>query len=102
MTKEVIQLRTCRIDVPTAFTPNGDGLNDFFGPLNALAAENFLFRVYNRWGGLLFETNDWTKPWDGTSNGTAQPAGNYVWTLTYRDLLTGRNVGRKGSFVLIR
>lgn len=102
ISKEVIQLRTCRIDVPTAFTPNGDGLNDFFGPLNALAAENLLFRIYNGWGGLVFETNDWTKPWDGTMNGAAQPAGNYVWTLTYRDLVTGRNVVRKGSFVLIR
>lgn len=100
--KTVTQLSTCRIDIPTAFTPNGDGLNDFFGPLNAVAAENFLFRVYNRWGVLVFESKDWTKPWDGTINGVAQPAANYVWTLTYRDLVTGRDVSRKGSFILIR
>jgi gliding motility-associated-like protein len=100
--KTVTQLRTCRIDVPTAFTPNGDGLNDLFGPLNALVAENFLFRVYNRWGGLVFESKDWTKPWDGTIKGAQQPAANYVWTLSYRDLVTGRDVNRKGSFVLIR
>lgn len=102
ITKEVIQLRTCRIDVPTAFTPNGDGLNDFFGPLNALAAENFLFRIYNRWGVLVFESKDWTKPWDGKLSGITQPAANYVWTLSYRDLVTGRDVNRKGSFILIR
>ncbi|TWI79070.1 gliding motility-associated-like protein [Lacibacter cauensis] len=102
ISKEVIQLRTCRIDVPTAFTPNGDGLNDFFGPLNALAVENLQFRIYNRWGGLVFETNDWTKPWDGKVNGVAQPAANYVWTLTYKDLVTGKDVSRKGSFILIR
>lgn len=100
--KTVTQLSTCRIDIPTAFTPNGDGLNDFFGPLNAVAAENFLFRVYNRWGVLVFESKDWTKPWDGTINSVAQPAANYVWTLTYRDLVTGRDVSRKGSFILIR
>jgi gliding motility-associated-like protein len=100
--KVVTQLRTCRIDVPTAFTPNGDGLNDFFGPLNALVAENFLFRVYNRWGGLVFESKDWTKPWDGTVKGIQQPAANYVWTLSYRDLVTGRDINRKGSFILIR
>lgn len=102
ISKEVIQLRTCRIDVPTAFTPNGDGLNDFFGPLNALAAEHLLFRIYNRWGVLLYESNDWTKPWDGTFNSITQPAGNYIWTLSYRDLVNGREVSRKGSFILIR
>lgn len=100
--KPVIQLRTCRIDVPTAFTPNGDGLNDFFGPLNALAAENLLFRIYDRWGVLLYESKDWTKPWDGTFNSITQPAGNYIWTLSYRDLVNGREVSRKGSFILIR
>lgn len=102
MEKMVTQLSTCRIDIPTAFTPNGDGLNDFFGPLNALTAADFVFRVYNRWGGLVYESKDWTKPWDGTIKGAAQPAANYVWTLTYRDLVTGRDVSRKGSFVLIR
>lgn len=100
--KTVTQLTTCRIDVPTAFTPNSDGLNDFFGPLNALVAENFLFRIYNRWGGLVYESKDWTKPWDGTIKGAQQPAANYVWTLSYRDLVTGKEVNRKGSFVLIR
>jgi gliding motility-associated-like protein len=100
--KTVTLLRTCRIDIPSAFTPNGDGLNDFFGPLNALVADNFLFRIYNRWGGLIYESKDWTKPWDGTNKGLPQEAGNYVWTLTYRDLVTGRDVSRKGSFILMR
>ena len=100
--KTVTQLTTCRIDVPTAFTPNGDGLNDFFGPLNALTAEDFLFRIYNRWGALVYESKDWTKPWDGTIKGAQQPAANYVWTLSYRDLVTAKEVNRKGSFILIR
>lgn len=100
--KTITVVKTCRIDVPNAFTPNGDGLNDFFGPLNALVAENFLFRVYNRWGGLVFESKDWTKAWDGTNKGVQQPADNYVWTLSYKDLVTGRVVNRKGNFILIR
>lgn len=100
--KTVTQLSTCRIDIPSAFTPNGDGLNDFFGPLNALTAADFMFRVYNRWGGLVYESNDWTKPWDGTIKGVPQPAANYVWTLKYRDLVTDREINNKGSFVLIR
>lgn len=102
ITKEVIQLRTCRIDVPTAFSPNGDGLNDFFGPLNALVAENFVFRVYNRWGQLVFVSKDWTKTWDGKKNGIPQPPASYVWSLSYRDLVTGRQVNRRGNVVLMR
>jgi hypothetical protein len=49
----------CFIDVPTAFTPNNDGLNDYFWPHNALKADNLQFRVYNRWGQLVFQSKSW-------------------------------------------
>ncbi|MBY0477757.1 MAG: gliding motility-associated C-terminal domain-containing protein [Chitinophagaceae bacterium] len=100
--KTITVVKTCRIDVPNAFTPNGDGLNDFFGPLNAVIAGDFVFRIFNRWGNLLFESKNWLEQWDGTFKGLPQEAGNYVWTLTYTDITTSKQVSRRGSFILIR
>lgn len=93
---------SCYIAVPGAFTPNGDGLNDYLYPLNAYKADNLVFRVYNRWGQLVFETKDWTKKWDGRINGYPQAAGTYVWMLTYKNRDTGQAYSLRGTSVLIR
>ncbi|MGN6264894.1 MAG: gliding motility-associated C-terminal domain-containing protein [Ginsengibacter sp.] len=95
-------LKSCYIAVPNAFTPNGDGLNDYLYPLNAYKADNLTFRVYNRTGQLLFETHDWTRKWDGTFKGEPQDAGVFVWTLKYILRDTGKPVFTKGSATLIR
>lgn len=95
-------LRSCYIAVPNAFTPNGDGLNDFLYPLNAFKADNLEFKVYNRLGQLVFQSNDWAQKWDGTINGQPQDAGVFVWTLKYILRDTGKHVFKKGSTVLIR
>lgn len=95
-------LKSCYIAVPNAFTPNGDGLNDFLYPLNAYKADNLTFRVYNRAGQLIFETHDWTHKWDGTLKGEPQDAGVFVWTLKYILHDTGKPVFMKGSTILIR
>jgi gliding motility-associated-like protein len=95
-------LYNCYIAVPTAFTPNGDGLNDFLYPLNAYKANDLEFRVYNRYGQLLFETKDWTRKWDGKINGDPQPSGTYVWMLSYTNRDTGNRFALKGTTVLIR
>ncbi len=95
-------LKSCYIAVPNAFTPNGDGLNDFLYPLNAFKADNLDFKVYNRLGQLVFESQDWTQKWDGTIKSEPQDAGIYVWTLEYVLRDTGKHVFMKGSSVLIR
>lgn len=95
-------LKSCYIAVPNAFTPNGDGLNDYLYPLNAFKADNIEFKVYNRLGQLVFKSNDWTKKWDGTINGEPQDAGVYVWTLQYTLRDSGKHIFKKGSAVLIR
>ncbi|MBS1511426.1 MAG: gliding motility-associated C-terminal domain-containing protein [Bacteroidetes bacterium] len=92
----------CYIAVPNAFTPNGDGLNDYLYPLNAYKARNLLFRVYNRFGQLMFETTDWTNKWDGTFKGQGADPGTYVWILQYTNIDTGKRIEQKGSTVLIR
>lgn len=95
-------LSSCFIAVPTAFTPNGDGLNDFLYPINALKADNLDFRVFNRWGQLVFATKDWQQKWDGKTNGVAQAAGTYVWFLSFTHHDTGKKVFMKGITILIR
>ncbi|MGZ3901383.1 MAG: T9SS type B sorting domain-containing protein [Bacteroidia bacterium] len=95
-------LKSCYIAVPNAFTPNGDGLNDFLYPVNAYKADDLEFSIYNRVGQRVFHTTDWTKKWDGTINGNPQDTGVYVWILKYTNRDTGKKVFQKGSTVLIR
>jgi gliding motility-associated-like protein len=100
--KKMIRLQSCYITVPNAFTPNGDGKNDYLYPLNAYKARDLLFRVFNRYGQLVFETRDWTRKWDGTLNGKPQDSGSYVWMLEYTDGDSGKRFFLKGTSVLIR
>ncbi len=101
VSREITKLQSCAIAVPNAFTPNGDGKNDYLYPLNAFSASNLEFRVYNRYGQLVFETRDWTKKWDGSINGRPQETGTYVWMLQYTDG-SGMKISQRGSSVLIR
>ena len=89
------------IQIPTAFTPNGDGLNDEFKPIPIGMLNIESFRVYNRWGQLLFSTSDIGRGWDGTFLGDPQSTDNYVWYvegLTYDK----KRIIRKGNVLLIR
>jgi gliding motility-associated-like protein len=86
--------------VPTGFSPNGDGKNDVLyvkgGPFKRM-----LFRVYNNWGEKIFESTDQSQGWDGKKNGEDQPLGVYVWTLE-ADLYNNRTVRLNGDVTLIR
>lgn len=100
--KKVLVVSSCYISIPSAFTPNGDQLNDYLYPLHAYRAENLLFRVYNLYGQKVFESTDRFKKWDGTINGKLQGTGAYVWTLEYTHKDNGRNFKMKGTTTLIR
>jgi len=101
--KQAIKVvNNCRIEVPSAFTPNSDGLNDFLYPLNAYKSRDLTFAVYNRFGQQVFFTHNWLEKWDGTFKGLPSLPGNYVWYLNYIDTDTGRQINRKGSTLLIR
>ncbi|MHB1279070.1 MAG: T9SS type B sorting domain-containing protein, partial [Bacteroidia bacterium] len=68
--------------VPDAFTPNGDGINDQFRPVfEGVERENYHFRVYNRWGELIFDTGDIDEAWDGTFKGVMSESEVYVWQV---------------------
>lgn len=74
---------TSAVYVPNSFTPNGDGLNDVFIPVGKNIATLHLM-IFDRWGALIYETNDVNMGWDGTYRG--QPVTNdmFMWRLTYR------------------
>ncbi|MEP6711526.1 MAG: gliding motility-associated C-terminal domain-containing protein [Ferruginibacter sp.] len=95
-------VNNCYIAVPSAFTPNGDGLNDYLYPLNAYKASNLKFSVYNRFGQRIFYTTDWTNKWDGRYKGQPADAGTYVWILTFTNTDTNKAVEQKGTSILIR
>jgi len=87
--------------VPTAFTPNGDGRNDIYRTMVAGMKQFLYFRVYNRWGQLLFSTSEANKGWDGTYGGRKQESGTYVYSIQAIDY-NNRSYFKKGTFVLIR
>jgi gliding motility-associated-like protein len=89
------------IIVPSAFTPNGDGKNDVLKPFVIGITQLQYFRVYNRWGQLLFSTNQTGKGWDGNFSGVKQSSNTYVYQAEGIDFL-GKKVFRKGTVVLIR
>ena len=89
------------IYVPTAFTPNNDGLNDVLMPVLAGIKELKYFRIFNRWGQMIFETREELKGWDGTVKGVHQQAGVVVWTVEAVGG-DGKSFIRKGTAMLIR
>ncbi len=91
------------IHVPKAFTPNGDGQNDRLVPFLVGIFELKYFRVYNRWGNLVFESTNATSSigWDGLYKGLPQPMDNYLWTAVGTDA-KGTPITARGSTLLIR
>ncbi|MDA3616258.1 T9SS type B sorting domain-containing protein [Polluticaenibacter yanchengensis] len=90
-----------KLYVPTGFTPNGDGKNDVLKPIYMSVGTLLYFRVYNRYGQLVFETNTWNKGWDGTFKGNPSPSGAYIFDCQVKED-TGNILHQKGSFALIR
>lgn len=91
------------IFLPNAFTPNGDGQNDIFKVLSRCVTMHS-FRIFNRWGELVYETSDINQGWDGTFKGAAQMPGVYVYTVAYFANSAMQQQARllKGSVSLIR
>jgi gliding motility-associated-like protein len=94
------------IQVPQAFSPNADGVNDHF-TLFEKNISQYEIRIYNRWGELVYnsrdlsELNDLSKGWDGTYKGQPQNTGTFVYYLTATDI-AGKKFEKKGNLTLIR
>ena len=89
------------IYIPTAFTPNGDGKNDFFKIIGADGYKLIKFQVYNRWGQVAYDAKDLNVGWDGTYKKLPQPVNTYVY---YVELQTtsGKKIIKTGQVILIR
>lgn len=87
--------------VPTAFTPNNDGLNDKLIPVLAGIKKLEQFSIYNRWGQLLYSTATAGLGWDGTVGGNKQSAGTYIYLVKAVDYLD-KPIVKAGSVVVIR
>lgn len=77
--------RPCAVFVPTAFSPNRDGINDVFRVRLQDDVSDYKLTIYGRWGQVIFETRNPETAWDGTLNGVRLTAGTYIWTITYTD-----------------
>ncbi|CAN5889755.1 hypothetical protein BH24BAC1_BH24BAC1_39070 [soil metagenome] len=92
--------REFQVYLPNAFTPNGDGLNDRFEAKGRFVA-SFRMVIYNRWGQVVFQSNDPKLGWDGRVNGQEAPVGTYAYSLEAADR-NGRTFSRKGTVSLLR
>lgn len=93
-----------RFFMPNAFTPNNDGLNDVFIPVGTIeGVKNYSFTVWNRWGDMVFNTEDYQTGWNGTrnNNGDTAPPGVYGYLVEYTDPL-GAQKTVKGHCTLLR
>lgn len=90
--------------IPNSFTPNGDGINDIFKPSVVDEMRDYAFKVYNRWGQLVFDTNNPLQGWNG-SDGTGDffaPPGAYAYQVKYRGVCQSETIERLGTINLIR
>ncbi|HTL82993.1 MAG TPA: T9SS type B sorting domain-containing protein, partial [Bacteroidia bacterium] len=90
-----------RFYIPNTFTPNGNGLNDIFMPA-ILGADKYHFMIFDRWGNLIFETNDVNVGWDGRFKGHRCEEDVYVWRITYTDVVDLQEKTVIGHVNLIR
>jgi gliding motility-associated-like protein len=86
--------------IPNAFTPNGDGINDLFSPIDYGQNQLISIQIFNRWGKLLFESEDAEAGWDGTYNNKPQPLATYVYQIFVE--CNDQIIPYRGNFTLLR
>lgn len=87
-------------DVPTAFSPNGDGVNDIW-EIKGFGIIHYDMKVFNRWGQLMFQSNDIRLGWNGRFNGAIQPMDAYAFVLNI-EFTDGNKVTKTGNVTLLR
>ena len=89
--------------LPNSFTPNGDGVNDEFYPVgDRVSVDNYSFKVFNRWGEMVFSTNEFGTGWDGKYQNNQVSTDAYVWKIDLVDASTGEEKSFNGYVLLTR
>jgi gliding motility-associated-like protein len=88
--------------IPSAFTPNGDGLNDVFKILSTFNLNLESMQIFNRWGELVFETKNSALGWNGMFREREQPIGSYVYSIQLRNTVNNNIENYTGTVTLIR
>lgn len=89
-------------NMPSAFSPNNDNINDIYKPLgSAMFTSDYDFRIYNRWGQEVFRSTDPSMGWDGTFDGQQSITGVYAWVITYKNVFNESKIA-KGNVTLVR
>jgi gliding motility-associated-like protein len=101
VTVKVTSVNKTGYAMPTAFTPNNDGLNDCYGIKYWGTISELEFSIFNRWGQRVFFTSNPSVCWDGNFRGEKQPSSVFVYMVKAKTICQGV-VFRKGTFVLIR
>jgi gliding motility-associated-like protein len=86
---------------PNAFDPGGNGANHLFRPQAFGNIVRYHLQVFNRWGQMVFATEDYSRGWDGRVNNVAQPAGTYIWISRYQ-FVDEPEKSESGTLILIR
>lgn len=100
LSEEVCLVLSSSLGIPNAFSPNGDGVNDIFKINDGIYA-NFSILIYNRWGNLVFNSEDPSQGWDGQFEGQPATSGTYLYRISFQNA-DNLLITRTGSFVLIR
>lgn len=92
----------CNVYMPNAFTPNGDGRNDYFRPGVNCALSDYTIQIFNRYGNKVFESHTAENGWNGKFKNSDQPQGIYAWIISYYNPDIKKTIREKGSFILLR
>jgi len=98
-----IGTRQCLLGIyfPSAFTPDGNGANDIYRPYVLGNMLRYHLQIFNRWGELVFATDDYSRGWNGSFKGNMQPGGTFVWMCQYQ--FSGEAVKmEKGTLLMVR
>ena len=92
-----------QLHIPNSFTPNADGINDIFVPVG-LDIETYRISIYNRWGQLVFNSNNLTEGWDGNFNNKPAESGVYIYKIDYQGYKNKQlqQFTRTGNLTLMR